>query len=255
VELTSTCSDYEEGTKLLVGGHSYDGKVFLADIRKSSLVSCERDKLRTVPRSNCPASDTPAIASNIFILVVVIEVAILCFWCCTGSPKMCLFAYWWNDFFAGLLSASLATEIIGTNGQWMVSAVACGLFAAQIFEFLLYDGPLRLVRCCSAHCFVLAAVVLGASCAGYGIILAYDPVEVAILGHHVLLMGAFNFALDFVKHAATHNAKRFLCGQHELEVYKPILSELTDVLTEEIKAQILKDYKPLLEAEAEPLGT
>ena len=65
----------------------------------------------------------------------------------------------------------------------------------------------------------------------YAVLTAYTPAYVAILGHHLILLGVVNFFFDFIKAAAQAHIKRCLCGGGEsMQVYEPVWTELTDVL-------------------------
>lgn len=118
--------------------------------------------------------------------------------------------------------------------------VLLNLLLAQFIEIFFYDGWLWILSKCNCPRFFLClCLTLGWFWGSISLSSAYLPSDIAVLGHHVILLGMLNFFVDFLKHVAIFNIKRQLCPETSsdgaLLVYEPMKSELTHVLPEDLK--------------------
>ncbi|CAJ1452501.1 unnamed protein product, partial [Effrenium voratum] len=108
---------------------------------------------------------------------------------------------------------------------------------------VLYDLPLKLLKCCgvSTTCWALSVILLGGFHGSAGLYLAYTVEGVALLGHHAILYGLAQWVLDIFKQAAKVFIRRRLCGGDTdpyvvlaTELMEPFHSKALSCFTEEL---------------------
>jgi len=252
-EVRDHCGRYKKGSKVvegLAGARNGDGEVVVMDLEHLTSDACGPEHLRQLCRSGdhhcekaheCPPDEIPGFAARlvyiqeaIVMFLVAMFLAVKCGCVSSQREEVLLVAiYWYGDFWAGVVANALAIMKFTHGMQFSIKFVFLNLTAAQFIEFLIYDGWLLLLaKVFVCKClFVVVALALGAMWGVLAVCLAYMPSSVAILGHHVIMLGMFNFFLDILKAAALKNLKKRFCeGDKSIQVYEPVWTGLTHVL-------------------------
>jgi len=256
-ELREPCGSFEAGERLWTAGQTYDGLVLLVDVRHTKSVQCTFGILRLREAEDCPPRPGYSGVADLLMLTVYFVNACLVIAACgadcgardgNDQAKNCFYsmyvtAFWVNDLLAGLFATLLAELTFNAGSAWTPGSIAAGLFVAQVLEFIHYDMPMMIAKCCgSGCCFVTTAAILGSLYGSFAIMEAYNPLSVAVVGHHALLLGFFNFLLDFVKHVIKNNLQIYVrsCGEADESEYsadKPLITELTSVVPEHLRTK------------------
>jgi len=184
-----------------------------------------------------------------------------------SAPWGAVCLYWSNDFwaaFAASLSAQVQAESfeVVLGNAMIVTILKIGL--AAVVTIMLWDMPIKAFKWCSGkRCpwfFHMLCTAWALQVAFHQIHNAFSPAFVALIGHHAIIFGLFNFALNIPKAVIKSRGKVWLrCATRDphyipgwYEVVNPMrgLYELNTDTTE-----ILIDQDSLKIAPAESLNT
>mmetsp|Transcript_30214 Transcript_30214/g.89724 ORF Transcript_30214/g.89724 Transcript_30214/m.89724 type:complete len:221 (+) Transcript_30214:244-906(+) len=136
--------------------------------------------------------------------------------------------YWYNDFWAGLIAWQCAAYYVTTGLKDGWTKMACNFLAGMCIEVVIYDGPMKMIRG-NPDGFIVCSSFLGLMYGLSAIIVAYSADCVVLMGHHVIRMGLWQFAVDIGKAFLWHLGQRVVYG-NSVKPYEPLVDELTGPL-------------------------
>ncbi|CAE7948986.1 unnamed protein product [Symbiodinium sp. KB8] len=276
LEITGSC---ENATTDFVIGLEYNWDdptdlITVVDLNASTMTQCLAGHLSSVGGSFCP-DDTPSPFGQLLLFGIPIFflACMVVFFCSRRYPTLqfwvMLITFWTADLGAGLATGMYAQMFYPTGATkdriFLRESLASSPFVEQlgvafIFELLTWDWPMQLLKLLlSLSCwpcrikrivqggvFLVAACCLGCGCAYMAVDAAYRPASIVVVGHHPLILGLVNFALDLPWKILERRVKAVVeariwpdAGTYEFLDYQShwLVEELADPLPEQFVAE------------------
>ena len=226
VRLHRPCGQFGPDDSLrLVGMTRDESKIFVGDFeavdKGYEMCNCS-DVILSAKRGSkhCPESVTLKEDEGLLVMFVGIVVlpGLLCSLRCMAKSKeerarYATALYWGYDFLAGIWSLVVSTASAEISTDPFSPFYWSGKFIwATVFETILFDMPMYLVKAMCPSAFMWCLVPLGTIWGALAIRFAYAAETVIMLGHHVLLLGLIQWLIDIVKGVGWRLLKRKLCG-------------------------------------------
>ncbi|CAE7352653.1 unnamed protein product [Symbiodinium natans] len=240
LELTEPCGN---STANFVVGLEYNlndptDLITVVDLNESIMIQCRAGHLEPTDSSHCPDDNDSLLGQLILLGIPSLFLGFaLVFFGCRRHPNVqfwvMLVAFWTADLGAGLATGMYAQMFYPTGATtdriFLRDSLAHSVFVDQlgvafIFELLSWDWPMQLLKqllamsCWPCHIrrtvqggvFLVVACVLGTSMMYMAVDAAYRPASIVVVGHHPLILGFVNFALDLPWKFLERRVKEFV---------------------------------------------